>query len=164
MAPITVLETQNTPIMDETLFVVGRCVDDRWGNDEYSLLALNSLTGETLWCYRLPARDDPTNATLVAAYGLVYLQAQHRIEAIDTQTHLPRWTWQAHVTLLHAFVADSLLYVFDKQGQITALDAHTGEQRWQTNGPKTTANQAVFSTIADGMLYIVAGNTLYALR
>lgn len=174
--PITLLMTQNTPIMDETLFVVGRCVDDRWGDDEYSLLALDSLTGEPLWRYRLPERDNDTHATLVAAYGLVYLQAQDWIEAIDMQTHLPRWTWQGRVTLLHAFVADSLLYIFDEQGQITALDAHTGEQRWiwqmegdmlgkwQTSDSSIKREWAVFSTIADGTLYVVVGDTLYALR
>lgn len=81
--------------------------------------------------------------------------------------------------LLHLFVADALVYVFDKLGQVSALDAQSGEQRWgwqmegdmlekwqehnQANQASLHGNQAIFSSIADGTLYVVAGDTVYAL-
>lgn len=166
--PVSLCPTPTLPIVHETLFAVGTLSSEEGEDEEEEeqseerLLALDPANGAIKWSYE--SRPD----FLTAGSGLVFLQTERAIEALDIQTHQSRWFWNTKFTLQHHFIADSLLYVFDQRGQIIALDASTGEQRWHLERgrlkPLKANVKAVFSTIADGTLYVVAGNTLYALN
>lgn len=186
------LQTPTVPILDGTLFTVGKVAEDfnPWDpwDTPFSLgrrtpcqvIAFAPETGAIQWRCWLSRPFDPREfhygssyppVALAAASSLVFVRAEHWIEAVDTATHLPRWTWNSEASTAHHFVADSLLYVFDRQGRITALTIETGEERWswQMKGEMreqwsaSHERQAVFGTIADGTLYVAAGHTLYAL-
>jgi outer membrane protein assembly factor BamB len=78
------------------------------------------------------------------------------------------------------FVADGLLYLIEHVGKTTrapagleheystrlfAVDALTGELRWSSLHPiRGSSGHALRSVIAEGVIYLVAGNTLYALQ
>lgn len=166
------------PIMDQTLYAFSGGVENDEGlEDDFcaALLALDPLTGKTRWRCTYPHGTDVCQ--LAAVPGFVFLNLEDRIEAVDVQTHLRRWSWQPEASALHLFVADSLVYVFDGRGQISALEMSSGERRWswQMEGDMLEKWQAydqsdledrqvIFSTIADGTLSVVVDDTLYALR
>lgn len=153
-------------ILDDTFYAVStHCgADGTLMPDE--LRALDPFTGAEHWHYTISEGEGPIQ--LAAASHLIFLVTRNGVEAIDTQTHQRRWKWtsnydnQRSMNYQHVLVADGLLFVLDKAGQITALDAPTGQPRWnlQTEQPI----KGSFSTIADATLYLVIGHTLCAFR
>ena len=154
-------------ILDETLYAVCRRRspdDDDILRPKYKLLdellALDPFTGTVQWCYTIPKDEHPIQ--VAAASRLIFLVTRYGIEAVDTHTHQRGWTWTSKRDGRHVLIADGLLFVLDRAGQITALDIHTGEHRWnlQTEQPIT----GPLSTIADATLYLVMDHTLCAFR
>lgn len=169
-------------MMDDTLYAVcglDSGLADALDEDDIpidELLALNPFTGAVQWRYSIPTSEDTVDGDpiqLAAASHLIFLVTRQGVEAIDTHAHQQRWTWTSNSDDRHVLVADGLLFVLEKSGQVTALDELTGEQRWslQTEQPiklrswhAGLPSTGWFSTIADATLYPVMDHTLCAFR
>jgi outer membrane protein assembly factor BamB len=171
------LSSCNMPLLDGTLYVFSANMWDtlpEWrgrpalgpflipglGKEFAALLALEPGTGAVKWSHRYPYGYSPLQ--MVATDHLVFLVSMNQIEAIDGQTHQPRWTWEAAFPARHAFVADGLLYVLGTQGEIVALETSTGARRWNWQVEGEILKD--WSTIDNGTLYIATTDTLFALR
>lgn len=129
------------------------------------LLALDPQNGVVHWRVACAGRFDPFQ--LVAASHQLFLVAWDRVESLDVQTHQRRWTWKATFLVSHALVADGLLYVLGRDGEITALEAATGVTCWEEWGWEWEMEGEIFPdgcTIDDGTLYFATYQALYALR
>ena len=157
-------------ILDDTLYTVGTHCDANGEWQPAELLALDPFTGAVQWRYA-SSWDEHTwgedRFQLAAASHLIFLVTYKGVEAVDAHTQQQRWKWTSNragtvTDERHVLIADGLLFMLDKAGQITVLDALTGEPRWnlQTEQPIT----GPFSTIADATLYVVMGHTLCAFR
>ena len=161
----TVMDKTVYVVCDLLLFLGGSAeavpmIDDYGVSMSTELLALDPFTGAEQWRYTLPVGEDPFQ--VAAASHLIFLVTRYGVEAIDTHTHQPRWEWTSNRDNRHVLVADGLLFVLDETGQITALDALTGEPRWSLQVEQPIKGQ--LSTIADATLYIVMDHILCAFR
>lgn len=158
-------ETHTIPILDGTIFAMGHISSDIPGReDEEGLLALDATTGHLKWNVIYQDMVSRDCRRIAAASDLVFIGTNYGVEAVDIQAHQTRWTRETAVGTTHLFVAAPLLYVVDDEGNLSALDAQTGEPRWNWQGQGDILDkQATFWTIADGTLYVVAGCTLCAL-
>ncbi|MFQ5528200.1 MAG: PQQ-binding-like beta-propeller repeat protein [Thermoanaerobaculia bacterium] len=156
--------TQSTP----NLMVVG---DRRLivaGNGGGGIYAVEAETGEPVWGFQLSKRG--INSSVVVDGTRVYVSHSEenvdegtmgRLVAIDgtgagdvTRTHE---IWRAPISagFTTAALADGVLYVVDNSANLHAVDAATGEEKWQLNVGRVGKGSPVW---ADGKLYLTEVN------
>ncbi len=116
------------------------------------------------------SRRQRITASPVVAGGLIYtLDSAARVSAVSSgggavwSTDLvPAGEKEGQATGGGMAYADGVLYVSSGYGLLTALDAKSGQQRWQQ---KLNATGSGTPTIRDGLIYLVAGDdTGWAIR
>ncbi len=120
------------------------------------LFVLNATDGQVLRSF-----DYPTTRLEVVAEETVFGVAWPNVLATDAQMGVTRWT--KHVSPLDGYLRPTLLrgilYVLTQDGELVALDAGTGEQKWIAESvQKAFSNVVEFNGIGyvlskDGRLY-----------
>ena len=140
-------------------------VDD---DESTCLVAVDALTGKLQWFYEIGDWTGTENGYTALANNLAcVVKESGDIFAIDLTTHKARWTRQLDGGGsekwydIPSSLADGILYLPRRDGLLTALDALTGQDLWtvQLDGEITTP-----CTIADGVVYVAAGASVYALH
>lgn len=158
------MNSQSTP---QILVVEGRELIVH-GNGDGHVYAQDAATGEKVWDYHLSKRG--INSTVLVDGTTVYAAHseenpdtpdQARVVAIDgtgtgdvTKTH-ERWRRQLGVGFGSPALSDGTLYVLDNAANLHALDAATGEPRWQIELGTVGKSSPV---VADGKLYVTEVN------
>ncbi|MFC6796716.1 PQQ-binding-like beta-propeller repeat protein [Haladaptatus sp. DYSN1] len=133
--------------------------------DQQRILALSTEDGSEVW------RDDrgtPLSVSPVVGDGLVYLTVGRRVVAYDPADGTPVWARDVtnHRGVSQPTVANGTVYVRDGYNTFWAIDAATGEYRWERQydthpGGDTWDQMAIsgfYSTIvaADSKLFALA--------
>ncbi|MFC7202990.1 Ig-like domain-containing protein [Haloferax namakaokahaiae] len=123
---------------------------------------LNSTDGHVEWAYDSNAR--PQGAAV--ANGSVYLVGGNTIRSLDETTGEREWRYRlpgnldyglvyADIDALAPTVADGVVYVANDRGNLVALDADTGSERWEYELHGQTTQPA----LADDRIYVLAYDT-----
>ncbi len=130
-----------------------------------------------LWAFGLPVPAPPVQSGLlwgfrvgrtasaspVVADNTLYVGADNKLLALDTQSRQKRWEFEAEDKIRSSpAMVDTTIYVGSDDGRLYAVDATTGEKLWDIlTGGKVTSSPAV----ADGTVYIGShdGN-VYAIK
>ncbi|WP_406468500.1 PQQ-binding-like beta-propeller repeat protein [Streptomyces sp. NBC_01594] len=126
------------------------------------LYAFEPFEGEINWSYATGAIISPP----VVMGDLVYLQTETgRLEAVNRETHRPKWVRQVGgggIGPLLAFSEDSL-YVGGDDGFLRSIDFQSGTEKWSHAGnesvgiPTLWRDQVIFGS--EGTLYSVDAKT-----
>lgn len=143
------------------------------GNGDGGLYAIDAATGEEEWVFEEPRRILST-ATVVDD-TLYFGGEDGKVYALDPEDGAVQWSYdteepedrRAAVTSSPA-VVDGTLYVGSRcsytgcvDGDVYALDAETGEKRWQF---EADANVQSSPAVADGTVFVGSqAGTVYAL-
>ncbi|GHP00234.1 hypothetical protein KSF_102810 [Reticulibacter mediterranei] len=132
--------------------------DERDDGSDAFLFALDPHTSEILWHAPYDA-----SCALAAASHLLFVvnPLSGEVEAIDTLTQQRCWKRGELGAVSHPLIADGLLFVFGREGQMIALDVQTGALRWKQHVEGEMI--AAFNTIDDGTLFVATLHVLYAL-
>lgn len=143
---------ENTPaIVGDTLYV-----NDGVG----ALVALDAATGAERW--RFAESVAPFAAPVVVDDVLFTASENGQLLALDAASGEERWRYEAGTGIgRSAAVADGLLFLGTDDGALRAVDSATGEERWRFESGETT-EPARTPTVADGVVYVNVGSTLYA--
>lgn len=158
------MNAQSTP---QVLVVEGRRLYVH-GNGDGRIYAQDAATGETVWSYHLSKRG--INTTVLVDGTTVYAAHseenpdtpdQARVVALDgtgtgdvTKTH-EKWRTQLGVGFASPALHEGTLYLLDNAANLHAVDAATGEPKWQIElGTVGKASPVV----ADGKLYVTEVN------
>lgn len=134
-------------------------------NPHTAIRAFSAKTGELLWLQVLPNVVETSPTTPAVANGIIYVGSADTLYAFDATTGAPLWGKATGNTLQGWPVVDSgLVYISSQDGHVYALDATTGAPAWTAplslGGEPAVATTGL--TIDGGVLYIGAGQSLYA--
>ncbi|MCW6006151.1 PQQ-binding-like beta-propeller repeat protein [Micromonospora sp. CPCC 205371] len=123
--------------------------------------ALDGGSGRVRWTF--PATGGVTTAPLADA-GTVYFGASDGlVYAVNAADGSLRWRYTiegGQAVSASPSLADRVLYVGSGAGMLYALEAATGAPLW----PFTTEGAVAGTALADKVLYVAAGNRVYALQ
>lgn len=143
---------EDTPaIVGDTLYV-----NDGVG----ALVALDAATGSERWRF---AESVAPFASPIVVNGVTFITSeQGRLSALDAATGEERWQYEAGTGMGRSVaVADGLIYLGTDEGAVRVVGAATGEERWRFESGETD-EPARTPTVADGVVYVNVGATLYA--
>jgi len=124
------------------------------GTGRGNLLALDRVTGKTLWTHKTGA---PILASAAWHRGLVLVTSMdHCCHAVRSADGTPVWTFETGEGIWAApVVADGRVFVAGRDGFVYALDPATGKELWRAE-----VGGLVLTTpaCADGRLYVGAGD------
>jgi len=167
------------------------------GNDLLGPVSLNSISGPDDWAMevfnpsrtrsingslRLPleqrremrlSNDVGTGSPLTIARGMMLVESQHHLRAIDLDSGTERWNFPLVGVYISPAVAGKYVFVrseADNKGQMLALDVNTGKQLWaftpkQLSSPDNGyfGGHLTSPVVVDGTIFIGAGLEVYAL-
>ncbi|HVS65695.1 MAG TPA: PQQ-binding-like beta-propeller repeat protein [Thermoanaerobaculia bacterium] len=138
------------------------------GNGDGNVYALDVLTGEKVWSFQISKRAINSSPLLVG--DVIYAGHSEenideatlgRVVAIDatgagdvTATH-EKWRREIGMGFPSPLYHDGTLYVLDNAANFRALDAETGETRWQKEIGTVGKSAPVW---ADGKIYVTEVN------
>jgi len=141
------------------------------------LVALDAKTGTELWRFRAGVME---SSPLLVGRTVYVGSWDHRIYAVDTRTHRPRWTFVTGDEVKGGLAfANGTVFAGSYDGHVYALDAHTGRLRWSGSAETglrgrgrfyatpTVAYGRVFVGATDGIVYAFgarSGRLLWARR
>lgn len=141
------------------------------------LVALEARTGKELWRFRAGVIE---SSPLLVGRTVYFGSWDHRVYALDTRTHRPRWTFLTGDEVKGGLAfARGTVYAGSYDGHVYALDAHTGRVRWSAGAERglrgrgrfyatpTLAYGRVFVGATDGIVYAFgarSGRLLWARR
>jgi len=134
-------------------------------NPHTALSAFNASTGAVIWSQVLPNVVETATTSPAVANGAVFVGAADTLYAFDATTGRPLWS-KATGNILQGWpVVDAgLVYISSQDGNVYALRQATGAPAWTAplalGGEPAVATTAL--AIAGGLLYIGAGQSLYA--
>ena len=124
-----------------------------------SVIGVSAESGALLWSYLWNTSYDINAATPIILGNDIFVTSGYghgsaRL-SIDKDGVTPRWTSKAIMSRMSAPVlVDGNIYATSENGQLTCLDAQTGQAKWSQPG-------FAWGTLlaADGVLLVVAANT-----
>ena len=168
-----------------------------FGADLLGPVALNSISGPDDWAMEgsNPSRtrsiegalllpltqrrevrlddDRGTGSPLTIARGIMFIESQHRLRAIDLHSGAERWTFPLAGVYISPAVAGKYVFVrseADNKGQMLALDINTGKQLWAFTPKRLSSpDNSYFGghltspVVVDGTIFVGAGQEVYAL-
>lgn len=143
---------ENTPaIAGDTLYV-----NDGIG----ALVALDAANGAERWRF---SPGVAAFATPVVVDGVLFTATDAgTLVALAADTGEEQWRYEADAGIgRSAAVAAGLVYLGTDNGALHVVDAATGTERWRFESGETT-EPARTPTVADGVVYVNVGLTLYA--
>jgi outer membrane protein assembly factor BamB len=128
------------------------------GTDSGKLLAISAKSGQLGWSFKT---EGGVFSSPAISGNFVYITSRGgKTYAVDITTHKAKWSYDAGGDASPA-VANGLVFVGSADGGLYALDAiNGGDPVWlfPTGAPITTS-----PVIADGIVYVASGTTLYAI-
>jgi eukaryotic-like serine/threonine-protein kinase len=131
-APKPIVGTYRPTISDGTLYV---------GTGDGAIVAVDVTSGAELWRYSVASQGGVHNPSF--ADGIVYAASDSGgLVAVDVATHQLVWHWDTGPDITGSVVvAGGIAYVGgtgdSRTGKMSALDAKTGQLRWQLDRPFT---------------------------
>ena len=138
----------------------------------YTFWALDAKTGETKWKYQygVGSTIDPP----VVSNEIVYNTDSSVVCALDAKTGEKLWTSSLCSYPFPAAVSEGIIYSYSsssygridipmKNWEICALNDKTGELMWKSSFSGNIMPYIPTLSLSDGILYVSAGNKLYAL-
>ena len=121
------------------------------GSEEGVLYALDAVSGRELWSYQQDSSDfvDFLEGSPVLEEGVIYVTSENDVVALDAVSGQKKWVGFAFsITSKYTpAVANGLVYVTSIDGELYALDAHSGDVKWEahqyggfTSGPVVVGN------------------------
>jgi outer membrane protein assembly factor BamB len=137
-----------SPILGTDLVYVGAYDFDGPSTKTRSVFAIDTATGQVRWTY-------PSDLDLSGHFALddahLYFGADGGVViARDAATGGPGWTARVGQLSNSPTVVGGLVYVGNKDGQMIALNAEDGAQRWSLDVGSPILTQA---TVSDGVVY-----------
>jgi outer membrane protein assembly factor BamB len=128
------------------------------GADDYSVNALNALTGAKLWSYATEVATSPA-----VAKGVVYIGSwDGNLYALNAHSGAKLWNYSIGDVYSDPAVANGAVYVGSADGNVYALNARTGILLWRYQTGKTVSASPA---VADGVVYVSSWNgVVYALN
>ena len=87
-----------------------------FANDGGSLLAMDELTGNTLWAWSPPSGS--LTGTMIATDNLLFASTATTTYAVDLDTHIPDWSYNVSGNLA---LSDNMLFVAGADGSLYAF-------------------------------------------
>jgi outer membrane protein assembly factor BamB len=141
------------------------------------LVALDAENGKELWRFRAGVIE---SSPLLVGRTVYFGSWDHRVYALDTRTHRPRWTFTTGDEVKGGLAfARGTVYAGSYDGHVYALDAYTGRVRWSGGAERglrgrgrfyatpSVAYGRVFVGATDGIVYAFgarSGRLLWARR
>lgn len=175
-----VFRNARTPLVsgETAYFAISKLTDYENNTHEGFLYAINVESGEQAWEFSQPTGEVLPSPTV--AYDTVYIPTENgKVYAVDTETGEMVWrfTQASRYTVRPIAIADGTAYVaFEhgdcgrygdctSDGNLFALDAETGEQKWTSpdslniySGP-TVGTEKVYVSSRDGTLNALDADT-----
>jgi outer membrane protein assembly factor BamB len=117
--------------------------------------------------------DRGTGSPLTIARGIMLVESQHNLRAIDLSSGAERWTFPLAGVYISPAVAGKYVFVrseADNKGQMLALDINTGKQLWAFTPKRLSSpDNSYFGghltspVVVDGTIFVGAGQEVYAL-
>ena len=117
--------------------------------------------------------DRGTGSPLTIARGIMLIESQHRLRAIDLRSGAERWTFPLAGVYISPAVAGKYVFVrseADNKGQMLALDINTGKQLWAFTPKRLSSSDNGYfgghltsPVVVDGTIFVGAGQEVYAL-
>src|SRR5438309_5657575 len=135
-----------------------------FGLDDGSVTALNETNGKAIWRV-VPGGAVPIRNALATSYGRVYIGNANRFFALDEITGTTDWSFSTlNSNSTSAAVSNGVVYFGTGKGNVYAVNATTGVQKWvATTGASVSSSPA----LSLGSNMILAGSNdhyLYALN
>ncbi len=127
------------------------------GSDDGNLYAIDAKSGQSRW--RFAVGGEVYSSPAVAGDRVFVVGKNHSTFAVDLRTGKPVWHYPVGGDSSPA-IAGGILYVGAEDGGVYALDAATGTLRWLYPTGRPIRGSPV---VADGVLYVPSGLTLFAL-
>jgi outer membrane protein assembly factor BamB len=132
------------------------------GTSDRAVVLLDRASGQRLW--RRSVRGTVAGGPLIAGTR-VFVASQAvpdgRVYALDLRTGKPSWTVSTAGVTASLALADSLLIAVTDAGDVLALAAATGVQRWRRSIGR--AARATPVPTADGIVVATLGDSLFLL-
>lgn len=153
-------QKQTGPIEHSSPVVVGNTV--YLGSTDGNLYILNAWSGKFFAASDM--HDDPLDTTPAVAGRTVYIGGQQRLYTFDRVSGKPGWTHHTGQYVSDPVVVDRIVFFGSYDDNVYALDAVTGQSRW--NSPHQTSGSVESTpTIVAGVVYIGSDDhQLYALN
>jgi outer membrane protein assembly factor BamB len=100
------------------------------GNNNSQLEAINAQTGKLVWSY---AHNNTEGIKLVG--NILYIQTDTSLVALDASNRKLLWQNRTFSDVYHWQADQGILFTTATNGIVTALNASTGAQLWQTQQP-----------------------------
>src|SRR3989441_10307827 len=135
-----------------------------FGLDDGSVTALNETNGKAIWRV-VPAAAVTIRNALAIAYGRAYIGTATKFAALDEITGATAWSFNTgNSNSTSAAVSNGVVYFGTGKGNVYAVNATTGVQKWvATTGASVSSSPA----LSLGSNMILAGSNdhyLYALN
>jgi outer membrane protein assembly factor BamB len=119
------------------------------------------------------SNDIGTGSPLTIARGIMLVESQHHLRAIDLSSGAERWSFPLVGVYISPAVAGKYVFVrseADNKGQMLALDINTGKQLWAFTPKRLSSpDNSYFGghltspVVVDGAIFVGAGQEVYAL-
>lgn len=132
-----------------------------------NIYALNSLNGTQLWHFQLPGDYTTFFTTLTAGDGLLYFCSLNTVYALNMSNGKPRWHFDVEGSSYGSLggnclvLAKGIVYIFDSNGIIYALNANTGTILWRYSVPQ---KGCCYGIVSDETVYVGSNNVVYAIN
>jgi hypothetical protein len=135
-----------------------------FGLDDGSVTALNETNGKAIWTV-VPGGTTNIRNALTVAYGRVYIGTSNRFFALNATTGTTLWSFNTlNSNSTSAAVANGVVYFGTGKGNVYAVDAATGAQKWVA---ATGAGVSSSPAISLGSNMVIVGSNdhrLYSLN
>ena len=135
-----------------------------FGLDDGSVTALNETTGKAIWRV-VPGGAVPIRNAPAIAYGRVYIGTATKFFAVDEITGATDWSFNTgNSNSTSAAVSNGIVYFGTGKGNIYAVNATTGLQKWAaTTGAAVSSSPAL--SLGSNMILVGSNDHyLYALN
>lgn len=133
------------------------------GSDDFSVYALDALTGRQRWRY--PTGEKVRSSPAVAAETVFVGSYDHNLYALDAATGKAKWSYTTGSSV-HAtpVVVDSIVYIGADDGYVHAIDATTGGGIRKYRTTSNVIGSPVVDTSADVLYVTSLDDYLYAYK
>jgi hypothetical protein len=135
-----------------------------FGLDDGSVTALNETTGKAIWRV-VPGGAVAIRNALAIAYGRIYIGTATKFFALDEMTGATDWSFNTgNANSTSAAVSNGIVYFGTGKGNIYAVNATTGLQKWvATTGAAVSSSPAL--SLGSNMILVGSNDHyLYALN
>ena len=135
-----------------------------FGLDDGSVTALNETTGKAMWRV-VPGGAVPVRNALAVAYGRVYIGTATKFFALDEITGATDWSFNTgNTNSTSAAVSNGIVYFGTGKGNVYAVNATTGAQKWVAATGAAVSSSPALSLGSNMILVGSNDHYLYALN